>query len=132
MRELRKLGGLLLAAFTGVLAQAQPPFVRPESVVNAASYITPGLPSYGIAQGGMFIVKGQRLGPRGLLIANSFPLGITLGGVQMRLTVNGTTMATYMIYVVGDNNRRDVRGQYDQVAAIVPSNMPAGSGTLTS
>src|SRR5437867_2523074 len=54
-------------ALTGVSllrAQAQPPVIRAGSVVNAASHISPGLPNYGVAQGSMFIVKGQGLSAR--------------------------------------------------------------------
>ena len=47
-------------ALTGA-SLAQSPVIRANGVVNAASHISPGLPNYGIAQGSVFIVKGQGL-----------------------------------------------------------------------
>src|SRR5205085_4760439 len=46
------LTALLSLACTGLLhAQAQPPVINANTVVNAASRIPPGLPNYGVAQG---------------------------------------------------------------------------------
>ena len=55
---------LALASVSLLHAQAQPPVIRANGVVNAASQILPGLPNYGIAQGSMFIVKCEGLATR--------------------------------------------------------------------
>src|SRR5437016_13691602 len=83
-----------------IFAQAQPA-IRAASVVNAASNLTPGLPNAGLAQGGMFVLKGRNLGAKGTVIANSFPLQTTMGGTSMKITVGGTTVNVIMVYVVG-------------------------------
>src|SRR5215813_2054300 len=88
---------LLLTAAGAALAQ---PTIRPNAVVNAASYTQPGLPNYGLAQGGMFILKGQNLGARGIVTASSFPLQTTMGGTSMKITVGGTSVDVPMVYVV--------------------------------
>jgi uncharacterized protein (TIGR03437 family) len=105
------------------------PAVRAASVVNAASGLTAGLPNAGLAQGGMFVLKGRSLGAKGTVVANSFPLGSSMGGTSMKITVGATTVDVPMIYVVGGLS--DDQGPFDQLAGIVPSNTPAGSGTLT-
>src|ERR1051326_6517794 len=79
-------------------ATAQP-VIRSTSVVNAASYLQPGLPNYGISQGGMFILKGQNLGNRGVNVANQFPLPTVMGGTSMKITVNGTAVNGTMVSV---------------------------------
>jgi uncharacterized protein (TIGR03437 family) len=88
--------------------------------VNAASYIGPGRPNSSIAQGSMFIVFGQNMGPANLVQINSLPVPATLGGTSIRVTVGGTTVNALMIYSSGG-----------QVAAVLPSNAATGDGTLT-
>lgn len=119
--------------FAGVLwttacaALAQQPTIRPNSVVNAASYAQPGLPNYGVAQGGMFILKGQNLGASGIVTASAFPLQTTMGGTSMQVTTSGGSFDVLMVYVVaGQASLVDEDGQYDQLAGIVPSNVPPG------
>jgi uncharacterized protein (TIGR03437 family) len=68
----------------------------------------------------MFIVFGQNMGSANLVQVNSLPVPATLGGTSIRVTVGGTTVNTLMI----DSSAR-------QVAAVLPSNTPAGDGTLT-
>ena len=84
-----------------------------------------GLPSGGIAQGSMFIVKGGAMGNCGTAIATTFPLQTGMNGTQIRVTVAGTTVNARMIYVVACRT-----GGPDQLAAILPSNTPIGTGTL--
>jgi len=55
---------LVLTGVSLLCAQAQPPVIRANGIVNAASHISPGLPNYGIAQGSMFIVKCEGLATR--------------------------------------------------------------------
>jgi uncharacterized protein (TIGR03437 family) len=117
-------------AFAVVCAAFAQPVIRPGSVVNAASYIPRGLPNHGIAQGGMFILKGLGLGARGVAVASSFPLQPNMGGTSMRITVAGTAVNALMIYVVG-GQVFEPGGPFDQLAGIVPSNTPTGDGTIT-
>ncbi|MBZ5609863.1 MAG: hypothetical protein LAP38_16505 [Acidobacteriia bacterium] len=111
-----------------VSAAAQP-VIRGSSVVNAANNLPAGLPNAGLAQGSTFVLKGRNLGAKGTVVASSFPLGATMGGTSMKITVGGTTVNVLMVYVVGGLS--DDQGPFDQLAGIVPSNTPTGSGTLT-
>jgi uncharacterized protein (TIGR03437 family) len=88
--------------------------------VNAASYALSGLPNANIAQGSMFILFGQNLGPAGQANASSFPLPTQLGGTSITAKVGGTAVNAIMLY-----------SNSAQVAAILPSSTPIGAGTLT-
>jgi uncharacterized protein (TIGR03437 family) len=92
----------------------------PNSVQNPGSNTLPGLPNYGIAQGSVFVVYGSGLGPATLMVAPSLPLQTSLGGTSITVTVNGTTVNPLMSYTYSG-----------QLAAVLPSNTPAGTGTLT-
>src|SRR3990172_7314951 len=109
--------GLLPAA-----SFAQQPTIAPSGVLNGASYALPGMPNAGIAQGSIFIVFGQTLGPATLVQGSSFPLPTSQGlaGTSVRVTVGGTSLDAIMLYVLAG-----------QVAAVLPSNTPLGTGTLT-
>jgi uncharacterized protein (TIGR03437 family) len=107
---------LLCVVFAG-LAAAQPVV---DSVSNAASSIDLALPNGGLAQGGMFVAYGRNLGPESLAIVQAFPLQRTLGGTSVRVTAGGSTYDALMIYTLAT-----------QVAAILPSAVPAGPATLT-
>ena len=111
--------GLLLAS---VGAHAQQPSIAANGVLNGASYALPGLPNAGIAQGAIFIVFGQNLGPATLVQVSSFPLPTSQGlaGTSVRVTVGGTSVDAIMLYASAG-----------QVAAVLPSNTPLGTGTLT-
>jgi uncharacterized protein (TIGR03437 family) len=94
------------------------------AVENAATNIPPGIvppgpPNAPIAQGALFVVKGSNLGPTALAIATSFPLPKTMGGTSITVTVSGTTVQAIMYYALAT-----------QVAAILPSTTPVGTGTL--
>src|SRR5690242_18256001 len=88
-------------------------------VQNNYSYILPGMPYYGIAQGSIFDVFGS-----GLTLATSqlqnTPLPTQLNGTSITITVNGVTTKAPLYYV-----------SPNQVAAILPSATPAGTGTIT-
>jgi uncharacterized protein (TIGR03437 family) len=90
-------------------------------VVNAASGIPAGLPNYGIAQGSIFLIYGTNLGPSAIQVATQ-PLPTTAGlaGTSITITVNGTMLTAPMYYTLST-----------QVAAVMPSNTPAGTGTLS-
>src|SRR5580692_8818731 len=118
---------LLLAvlAIAGSLV-AQNPTIT--GIVNASSARPPGLPNSAIAQGSIFVVYGSNLGaaaPAGSLAnlaSMSMPLPTTAGlaGTTITVTVNGTTLPAPILYTIPG-----------QVAAIMPSATPVGTGTLT-
>jgi uncharacterized protein (TIGR03437 family) len=89
------------------------------AVQNAASNIAPGLPNAGIAQGSIFVVKGSGLGPANLSIAPAAFQSTTLSGTSVAVTL-GTTIVPVPLYYTSDG----------QVAALLPSNTPTGSGTV--
>ena len=124
-RAVAFLGALLAAAG---IAVAQPhPTIQPGSVVNAASNAQPGLPNYGLAQGGVFILKGQNLGAHGIVLATSFPLQANMGGTSMKIMIQGGSFDVLMLYVVAGQPNLP----YDQLAGIVPSNVPPGQHLIT-
>ncbi len=110
---------LLFATF-GMAVGAAQPTVAKGGVLNAASYAPYGLPNSPIAQGSIFVVFGSNMGPATLEEIGAFPLPKKLGGTSIQAAVNGTTVDALMIYTSAS-----------QVAAILPSSTPAGSGTLT-
>jgi uncharacterized protein (TIGR03437 family) len=89
------------------------------SVQNAASNITPGLPNAGIAQGAIFVVQGANLGPATISITNAAFQNTTLSNTSVAVTVGGTTVSAPMYYTSAG-----------QVAALLPSNTPTGTGTI--
>jgi hypothetical protein len=97
---------------------AQKPMVA--SMVNAGSYAVAGLPNAAVAQGSLVILFGTNMGPATLQGAPSFPLQTTLAGTSISITVNATTTQGIMIYSMAG-----------QVAAVLPSRTPVGTGTLT-
>jgi len=113
------LGTLLAVAFP---AAAQLPGITAGGVRNSASYAAPGLPNSGIAQGSIFSIFGNNLGPDAAEYGFNFPLPtLTPGGkVSVAVTVNGTTTQAIVLY-----------SGKTQINAVLPSNTPAGSGTLT-
>ena len=123
-----EIGCVAAMLFLALPASAQP-VIRASSVVNAANNLPAGLPNAGLAQGSTFVLKGQNLGAKGTVVASSFPLGTTMGGTSMKITVGGTTVNVLMVYVVGGLS--DNQGPFDQLAGIVPSSTPTGSGNLT-
>jgi uncharacterized protein (TIGR03437 family) len=99
-------------------ASQPPPTVW--SAVNAASYIVPGLPNAGIAQGAIFVVFGAGLGPANLSMAQAPFQSTSLSDTSVAVTVGGTTVNALMYYTSAG-----------QVAALLPSNTPTGAGTIT-
>jgi len=91
-------------------------------IYNAAGWVPPKLPNSGIAQGAIFTLTGTGLGPAALQQVQSYPLPTTqgLGGTSIQATVGSVTVNCPMIYTVAS-----------QVAAILPSATPVGTGTLT-
>ncbi|MEP7353580.1 MAG: hypothetical protein ABI824_10155 [Acidobacteriota bacterium] len=95
------------------------PFIS--SVSNAASITLPGLPNAGVAQGSIFILKGVGMGPAAIAIASGTAAfqSTTFGGTSVSVTVGATTVKALMYY-----------SSDGQVAALLPSNTPVGTGTV--
>jgi uncharacterized protein (TIGR03437 family) len=89
-------------------------------VTNAASFANSRLPNGSIAQGSIFNIFGFGMGPSAIVYATSLPLPKTLSGTSVSVTVNGATEQCYMFYTLAG-----------QVAAILPSATPAGTGTIS-
>lgn len=109
------LAGLFFFVFH---AAAQP---RVTGIQNNYSYLLPGSPNYGIAQGSIVIIYGAGIGPATLQSQGFDPaLSRTLGGVTIRVTSGATTLEAIPYYVSAG-----------QIAAILPSATPAGAANLT-
>ncbi len=108
------LAGVLVFATS---ASAQPTVA---AALNSAKYGIKGLPGYGVAQGSMATAFGSGF-PDEVKKVTSLPLTTTWEGVAVAITVNGTTVAGYPLYMQGKT----------QFAFIVPSNAPVGDGTFT-
>ncbi|HLK19061.1 MAG TPA: hypothetical protein VKT81_08895 [Bryobacteraceae bacterium] len=121
---MKPLLSLFTAAFalTAISAFAQTPTIANLGVRNSAGYTLPGLPNSGIAQGSLFLVFGQNLGPAKIVQVSSFPLPTSQGlsGTSIQVTINGTKVDAIMLYTLAT-----------QVAAVLPSTTPIGTGTLT-
>ncbi len=111
-----------LMAVTGLLAalpSVAAPSIAAQGVKNAASYVDPRLPNGSIAQGSIFNVFGSAMGPSAIAYASTLPLPTSLSGTSISVTVNGTAEPCYMFY-----------NSAGQLAAILPSTTPAGTGTI--
>ena len=113
---LRLFAFSLLALYPLVNLCAQP---RIDRIQNNYSYLLPGNPNYGIAQGSIFIVTGAGLATTSTDL-QSAPLQTNLNGVSARVTVGGSTTEVIWYYVTPN-----------QVAGILPSATPVGEGMLT-
>jgi uncharacterized protein (TIGR03437 family) len=114
MRTFRRIIWVLLLASS--YASAAPSL---GGVFNQASWAPAGLPNGDIAQGSMFVVTGTGMGPDAIQHAFSYPLPTNLAGTSVRVTVGGVAKDCIMLYTVAI-----------QVAAVLPSSTPTGSGTL--
>ena len=104
-------------------ANAAPAGPSISAVQNNYSYLQPGLPNYGIAPGSLFIIKGVDLAnPGTAVLQSSGGSGIptSLNGATIAVTVNGVTTHPAMYYAIPA-----------QIAAVLPSSTPAGTGTIT-
>ncbi|HWB85104.1 MAG TPA: hypothetical protein VG675_13250 [Bryobacteraceae bacterium] len=108
---------LLLILLSSAAAFAQPQ-INYRGVVNAASYMAPGLPGGSIALGSMFSIFGKGLGPSSTP-ALAFPLQTTLAGVSITVSQGSTTVSAIPVFLSAI-----------QINAIMPSNAPLGKVTL--
>jgi uncharacterized protein (TIGR03437 family) len=111
----------ILAACTlfAAAASAQPVV---GGLANNYSYIAAGLPNYGIAQGSILDIFGTNLVSTNLSL-QSVPLKTTQNGVTVNVTVGTTTTHPYLYSMF--------HGSPDEIAAVLPSATPVGTGTLT-
>jgi uncharacterized protein (TIGR03437 family) len=100
-----------------IVSPTQPPPTLFQ-VVNSASYAPLGAPNAGIAQGSLFVVFGFALGPT-TLIQSDYPLSTNLSGTSVKVTVGGVSTNALLLYTLTT-----------QLAAILPSATPTGSGFL--
>ncbi len=109
---------LLLAICLAFPALGQP-VIR--NVTNAASNTDTLLPNSSIAQGSMFVIKGDNLGPPAFDVASTFPLTTSRSGTSVQITSNvNNQQYPAIIYYSGAS----------QVAAIVPSAVPVGGASI--
>ncbi len=101
----------------GSVAAADPSITN---VANAASNIGAGLPNSGIAQGAIFIVQGNGLGPANIVFAPSAFQSASLSGTSITVNIGGTIANPLMYY-----------SSSGQIAALLPSNTPTGQGNIT-
>ncbi len=103
-----------------VAAASAAPAIRSGGVVNAATNIPLGTQGSGIAQGSYFAIYGAGLGPTASASAG-VPYPNTLGGATVTVTpASGSPVQAFLTYV-----------QDGQINAILPSNTPVGSATVT-
>jgi len=107
--------GLLGTVLVGTAA-AQTPTIA--GLENNYSYVPPGLPNYGIAQGSIFDIFGSNLANTSTSL-QATPV-TPLSGVSVAVTVGGTTKQALLYYVTPS-----------QIAAVLPSTTPVGTGTIT-
>jgi uncharacterized protein (TIGR03437 family) len=92
-------------------------------VQNNYSFVLPGLPNYGIAPGSLFVISGANLSSSAPpVLQSSSPPGLpmALNQTSVSVTVNGVTTVPSLYYT-----------STMQVAAVLPSTTPAGTGTIT-
>jgi uncharacterized protein (TIGR03437 family) len=117
-----------LFAVTAVASALAQPKIG--SIVNTASYLTPPLDSKSnpigndvIAQGSIFIVFGTGMGPTTPTYPSGLPLPTSLpatNGTSISISAGGQKIAAFMFYTSAL-----------QVQAILPSNTPVGSASVT-
>jgi uncharacterized protein (TIGR03437 family) len=110
----------LAALILSSAAWAQPTI---SALANNYSYTLPGLPNYGIAQGSILVIFGTNLNSQpfsGLQSTASPGRQTTLNGTSISVTVNGVTTQPFIYYTSAT-----------QVAAVLPSTTPVGTGTIT-
>jgi uncharacterized protein (TIGR03437 family) len=111
----RLLALVSLVTFCAAEALAQP---LVNAIENNYSYVLPGLPNYGIAQGSIFVIFGSKLAAAASGL-QGVPLKTTLDGVSVQFNVEGANTQALLYYVMPN-----------QIAGILPSATPVGTGTV--
>jgi uncharacterized protein (TIGR03437 family) len=102
-------------------AAASAPIIT--NIQNNYSWVLPGQPNYGIAQGSIFAILGTGLSTSApAVLQSSAPPGLpkTLNQTSVSVTVNGVTVSPGLYFTTAT-----------AVAAVLPSTTPVGNGTLT-
>jgi uncharacterized protein (TIGR03437 family) len=113
----------LLAAFILILPASAVGQPMINAVINNFSGTLPGLPNYGIAPASLFVIYGSGLCASAPLVTQtSAETGLPqkLNGMTISVTVNGVTTTPAIYYAIPT-----------QVAAVLPSTTPVGTGTIT-
>src|SRR6266851_460539 len=118
MEILEEIGRIAILGFALPAFLAAQPRIYYRGVVNAASFLTPGLPAGGIARGSMFSIFGSNIGPASTP-ALAFPLQTTLGGVSVTIAQGTTTVNAIPTFL-----------SPSQINAIMPSNAPLGQASM--
>lgn len=119
------IGIVLTLGLLAVAAFAQPSV---GGVTNGASFSLPPLQNSSIAQGSYFTIFGTGLSADisscGANYTNCiwhpYPLPTSMQGTTVNVTVGSTTVPAYIEFAYAD-----------QINAVMPSNTPTGTGTLT-
>jgi|SRR5690348_7093770 uncharacterized protein (TIGR03437 family) len=109
---------LVLFIAAAIAAWGQPRITN-DGVRNSASYSPAGFVNTGIAQGSIFTIFGDGLGPDTLQQA-SIPLPKILAGTSVQVSASGQNLNAPLFYVSAH-----------QVAALLPSSTPTGEGAVT-
>ncbi len=121
MSKLLSLNALAALALILPAAAMAEPVVN--AVVNNFSGIVPGLPNYGIAPASLFVIYGNGMCASAPLVTQTSAgsgLPQTLNGMTISVTVKGVTTTPGIYYAIPT-----------QVAAVLPSTTPVGTGTIT-
>lgn len=108
---------LLATALCAPFLSAQTVPMSVGQPVNAYSFLRPGLPNYGIAQGSIFTVLGT--GMAETTASQDVPLQSRLEGVSIEVVINGITTRAIPYYV-----------SPGQINGLLPPNTPVGDGTI--
>jgi uncharacterized protein (TIGR03437 family) len=106
-----------LVCLLGPLVMSGQP-VEIVQIQNNYSWIQPGLPNYGIAQGSIFAISGSGMAQS--TASQTAPLSTSLSGVTVTVSVSGVTTQAIPYYV-----------SPGQITAVLPSSTPVGDGTVT-
>src|SRR3984957_18087065 len=107
--------GVLFFSCLAASAWAQTPRIYYRGVVNAGSFMSPGLPGAAIARGSTFSIFGAFLGPTSSPTLASYPLQTNLGGVTVTVKQGATSVSAIPVFV-----------SPGLINAIMPSNAPLG------
>jgi len=90
-------------------------------ITNIYSNIPPGAPTYGIAQGSLFVIYGSNLASGNNIPKTPIPLQTSLSGTSITYQDSSSAMLNIGMYYVTPG----------QIAAVMPSTAKTGAGTLT-
>jgi len=117
----RRTAGVLCGFVLAFIPAGAQPVINANAIVNSASYLAPGLPGSGIAQGSIFTISGTGLGPdTGTAAPGVFPLPTTLSGTSVNITANGENGNAVILYTSAL-----------QISAILPSTTPVGAAKVS-